>query len=332
MTMIRCDAQVTDDVPSEAPKRQVKGGEEEAVAGDDAALVNLTSAIAGHLKAMGDANWKERQAGITAVEEIIVKAKPLGCTGVYMEASCGDLWPALKARLKDSNKNLATQTLSLLSKLAIACGPAIEKYAKVVLPNMLALISDNKKAVRDAVLACLSVWAERISAETVVKHLPIAITVDAPAGREDAVKWGAEYLSKVDSAKAQNLDLAPVLVPVMECLEHRVAEVRAGAEKCLIAIVACSGPALMQKLMRDMKPAQVRRVWRHAMKQHINVHAAYDALPCVLTLFSWALFAAEDHQAVLRQGRKARHVILCGALSTGGSRFCGICSHGGGIH
>ena len=26
-----------------------------------------------------------------------------------MEAACGDLWPALKARLKDSNKNLATQ-------------------------------------------------------------------------------------------------------------------------------------------------------------------------------------------------------------------------------
>ncbi len=252
--------QVTDDAPSDAPKRQVKGSGEEVVAGDDNALVNLTGAIGAHLKALGDANWKERQAGLTAVEDIVTKAKPLGCTGVYMEANCGDLWPALKARLKDSNKNLATQTLGLLAKLAIACGPPVEKYAKVVFPNMLALISDNKKAVRDAVLACLTTWAERISADTVVRHLPVAINVDAPAGREDAVKWAAEYLSKLDNAKGQTLDIAPVLAPVMECLEHRVAEVRAGAEKCLIAIVACSGPALMQKMMRDMKPAQVRHV------------------------------------------------------------------------
>lgn len=242
---------------ADGPKRQVKGDEDEAPAAEEGTLVNLTSAIAVHLKALGDANWKERQAGITAVDEIITKAKPLGCTGVYMDAACGDLWPALKARLKDSNKNLATQTLLVLAKIAQASGQPVEKYAKTVMPNMLALISDNKKTVRDAVLMCLTAWGERISPEVLLRHLPLAVSVDSPAGREDAVKWAAEYLSKIDRAKCTTLDLSPVLAPVMECLEHRVAEVRNGAEKCLIAIISCSGTNAMHKCMRDMKPAQV---------------------------------------------------------------------------
>jgi hypothetical protein len=41
--------------------------------------VNLTGPIAGQLKALGDANWKERQAAITAIQDIVIKAKPLGC-------------------------------------------------------------------------------------------------------------------------------------------------------------------------------------------------------------------------------------------------------------
>jgi len=42
--------------------------------------------------------------------------------------------------------------LALLGKLAAACGPAAEKYAKTVMPNMLALISDNKKTVMTCTL------------------------------------------------------------------------------------------------------------------------------------------------------------------------------------
>lgn len=49
----------------------MQGGVEDACAGaDEGGLVNLASLVAPHLKAMGDANWKERQAGITAVDEV----------------------------------------------------------------------------------------------------------------------------------------------------------------------------------------------------------------------------------------------------------------------
>jgi cytoskeleton-associated protein 5 len=177
-------AKVAEEAPGGGggPKRQVKGGEGSEAMAEEVQIVNLTGPIAAQLKALADANWKERQAAIAAIEDIVVKAKPLGCTGPYMDGSCGELWAGLKARLKDSNKNLAAQTLGLLVRIAEAVGASIDRYSKAILPNMLALISDNKKSLRDSVLACLSTWASFMTPENVIKHLPIALSVDAPAG------------------------------------------------------------------------------------------------------------------------------------------------------
>ena len=41
-----------------------------------------------------------------------------------------------------------SQVLALLGKIAGAVGPAVERYAKFVMPHMLGLIADNKKQVR----------------------------------------------------------------------------------------------------------------------------------------------------------------------------------------
>ena len=255
-------SKVADEEPMEAPKRQVRCADEDAAAagasgaGDE--IVSLTGPISAHIKALGDANWKERQSAITAIDEIVSKAKPLGCQGPYMEGSCGELWAALKARLKDSNKNLATQVLVLLGKIADAVGPAVDKYSKHVMPNMLALISDNKKTVRDAVVQCLTVWARHMSSETAIKYLPIALSVESPAGREDAFKWAADYLAARD--KSDTVDLSPILLPVMDGLVFRVAEVRNGAERCLSVIYERGGKQAINNVLRDMKPAQLKGV------------------------------------------------------------------------
>ena len=107
-------------------------GEDAAACGDVTEIVSLAGPISAHIKALGDANWKERQAAIAAIDEIVTKAKPLGCTGPYMEGACGELWGAMKARLKDINKNLAIQVVALLGKIAAAVGAPVEKYAKFV--------------------------------------------------------------------------------------------------------------------------------------------------------------------------------------------------------
>ena len=70
------------------------------------------------------------------------------------------------------------------------------------------------------------------------------------------MKWAADYLSRVD--KPPGLDISPILPPVMECLEHRVAEVRSGAERCLAAVIACGGLDAVNRCLRDLKPAQLK--------------------------------------------------------------------------
>jgi hypothetical protein len=63
-------------------------------------------------------------------------------------------------------------------------------------------------------------------------------------------------LARLD--KTSGLDISPLLPPVMDCLEHRVAEVRAGAERCLAAIIACGGLDAVNRCLRDLKPAQLK--------------------------------------------------------------------------
>lgn len=75
-------------------------------------------------------------------------------------------------------------------------------------------------------MASLQQWADKVcSPETITKYLPLALSVESPAGREDAVKWAAGYIASVDRATAGQLDLVPCLSAVVESLEHRVAEV-----------------------------------------------------------------------------------------------------------
>ena len=74
--------------------------------------------------------------------------------------------------------------------------------------------------------------------------------------REDAVKWAADFLCRAD--KSTGLDISPILPSVMECLEHRVAEVRSGAERCLAAVIACGGLEAVNRCLRDLKPAQLK--------------------------------------------------------------------------
>jgi hypothetical protein len=47
----------------------------------------------------------------------------------------------------------------------------------------------------------LSAWSAHIAGDTLIKYLPVALTVESPAGREDAFKWAADYLSARDKSE-----------------------------------------------------------------------------------------------------------------------------------
>ena len=234
-----------------APKRRVRGHGDEACAavsviagssivtdggGDNGGQaiemptrldLGSQTLISRHQEAMCAPNWKARQEAIAALDDIVSKAKPPTTAPHkqrYIKVTGAELWKSLRARLQDSNKNILVQVLALLGKIAEAMGPDADKHAKHVLPSMLALTSDSKRAVCDALMACLRCWAKNVASETMIKHLPVALSVELPAGREAALAFATEYLATRSACNVA--DLSPIVMPVMDGLLFRTPEVR----------------------------------------------------------------------------------------------------------
>ena len=135
-----------------------RADEEEEAAGpvnveDLLPRVDISGSITPMLLTMiSSSNWKERNAGVDGVANILAEA------GNRIAPGVGDLFGALKGRMADSNRNLAAKTLCLLGDIATAMGPPFDKQARPLLALALANLSDNKKQVRDGVVYMLDAW------------------------------------------------------------------------------------------------------------------------------------------------------------------------------
>lgn len=112
---------------------------------------NIANLITGAvLKKIADPNWKIRKEGLEAVEAILdnngMRILPNGLE---------QLIKSLKERLNDPNKSLVRQSLSLISKLAIAMGTEAKMYSKVLVPAIISNLSDKNSLLRGDALASI---------------------------------------------------------------------------------------------------------------------------------------------------------------------------------
>ena len=75
-------------------------------------------------------------------------------------------------------------------------------------------------------------------------------------------------------------------------------QVRTGAEKCLVSIIRCSGPAPLHKILRDMKPAQLKALKPLCDKAEKAALSDGGAAPA-------AAAAADDHIAAAPSAKVA---------------------------
>ena len=80
----------------------------------------------------------------------------------FITPNLGELPAALKARLGESNKNIARQAVIICGTIATAMGPPVKKYASTLLPGILALTSDSKPQVRASGVETIKLWEEQI--------------------------------------------------------------------------------------------------------------------------------------------------------------------------
>ncbi|KAL3133794.1 hypothetical protein ABBQ32_008271 [Trebouxia sp. C0010 RCD-2024] len=180
---------------------------------------DISSQISSKLVAnLSSANWKERNAALDEVDDIIKSA------GGRIEPTVGDLMPALKGRMSDTNRNLTAKTLLLLGELAKAMGPAFEGVGRPLLSTAVGNISDSKSQVRTAIVGMLDAW---ISAVPLEKVLPaVADAVAAPKASSEGKLAGLKWLAAVLDGGRASKGLAHALRAATLGMNDKASDVR----------------------------------------------------------------------------------------------------------
>lgn len=200
------------------------------------------------LSELSDKNWKVRQEALQKLAAIVDQAK-------FICPELGDLPGPLRARLLDSNKNLAIQALNITQCLGAALGPHCGPYVRTLAPGMFAALGDSKNMVRAAALSCLNEWSSHASLGTFFENemLKDALKAENPLLRSELFGWLAERLGAGDTKGVPGAELASCLPHLYQCLEDRNGEVRKKAQDLILPCMLHLGYESMARATSKLK-------------------------------------------------------------------------------
>jgi len=212
---------------------------------------------------LGDKNWKVRGEALQKVTDILSAAK-------FITPELGELPPALKARLGDSNKNLVTITLNICSTIASAMGPQVNRHLKVLGAGIFSTLADAKNTVRAAGIASLNAWHKEIGLTPFIDGEVIfgALSTENPNLRTEVLGWLEE---KLPSEKNLPKELVALVAPLYSCLEDRSGDVRKKAQAVVPLMMQHVGWDAMSKQANKLKPASKSNIMPMLEKARASV-------------------------------------------------------------
>ncbi|GIL58886.1 hypothetical protein Vafri_13702 [Volvox africanus] len=263
---------------------------------------------------LGSSNWKERKAGLDAIEMILTQA------GNRIQPQTGDLLPELKKRMADSNKNLTTQALTVLGRIAKAMGRAIDRQGRPLLAPAIKNITDQKQTVRSAVTEMLDAWVGVTSASCVMPdvmefYVSSKITAD---GKAETLKWMASLVSggKVSDCVSDALRAAAM------GSADKAAEVRDAASKFVTILVETTGAAELGAIVQSLDAAS-RKLAIEAISKVTGgpvplAAATFSAVPPISSAKPSATSATRSSKDLLRSSTSS--ISRPGTAGSTGSR------------
>lgn len=218
------------------------GGAAESVLDDLFPRVDISARVAPVTLKMADAAWKTREEAVVEVGQILAEVKRI-------QPSIGELLNALKARLADSNRNLAALAAKVIGQVATAMGPPFEKQVKGILPSLIKVLSDNKPQVRTAATEALDSIVPETGMESLLPHIAEALKPEGPILRKDLLTWLGPKL-KADS-KVTKEGVSQLLKPLILCLNDRSGDVRKAAQLSFPPVVAVVGYDYVKRQCAD---------------------------------------------------------------------------------
>ncbi|KAI8910955.1 armadillo-type protein [Gorgonomyces haynaldii] len=162
---------------------------------------------------MGDSAWKERKA---ALDEIVQKVNE--ARNIHPQLP-SDFVTALKQRLSDSNKNIASTAVELTGLLATAMGSSFDRYNRQLIQPMLAQLTDQKAQIRANVLTNLDKIAGAIDFNQLTGPVASALAQENPILRKDLLKWICDQSEKWTDWNA-------LILPCLQIIQDRNIDVR----------------------------------------------------------------------------------------------------------
>ncbi|KAL5036633.1 hypothetical protein RTP6_004181 [Batrachochytrium dendrobatidis] len=193
---------------------------------------------------MGNPNWKERKAAMDELSEAI-KA-----TQMKIQPTLDfDLVSALKQRLSDSNKNLASSATDICGMLCIAMGKPFEKYVRTFLAPILSQLADQKTLVRAMATSALDRFADTLGISLLLSNIATCLKTDQPLMRKDLIKWLGERLALDSISTAPDANL--ISQAIFQCIQDRNQDVRKGAQLVLPLLIRDMKADTLRQLARD---------------------------------------------------------------------------------
>ncbi|KAJ3077818.1 Microtubule-associated protein, microtubule dynamics during spindle orientation, partial [Quaeritorhiza haematococci] len=221
--------------------------------------VDITTQLGAQvIQNMGDAQWKVRKEGLDEFMRVLE-----ACNKRVKPNLGSEIIPALKARLGDSNRNLAIQALDITGTLATSVGKPFEKHAKILAAPITGCLADNKALVRTAALNALEKVYEVTGFDPLISAFGTSLMADQPLLRKDLLKWLAEKFeaTKKEGQQTSIPDLTPLVHAILLCLQDRNAEVRKSAQTVLGFVVESVGFDFVRERAGDLfKGAQLQSI------------------------------------------------------------------------
>ena len=204
---------------------------------------------------LNDKNWKERQAALERIEVILRENK-------FIEANLNELPTNLNKRLTDTNKVLATTSLRICEKLAIALGSQGKRFVSVLAPGMIQALSDSKEALRKTAISSLNAWFDNCGGIVPFfendQMTETFATATNPNIKAELCAWMAQILPKCKGKMPP--ELKSIIPSVFGYVEDRNPEVRTKSQELIAPLMMALGPNEMLRAMQKLKPTSINIV------------------------------------------------------------------------
>ena len=202
--------------------------------------------------------WKLRNEALDKIVNTLQKAAKVG---VKQNEGIKTAMKALRDRLRDPNANLRAKAASAIAELARNSGALSSEHTKIVLPDLIPLMNDNKSVIKTAAKDALDSWifssTGEISQSSFDKVVPLVCEhVTSTSNKDEVLSWLIGVLQQMLGSEISSTTLKRLVKCSVHCLSERRTSTRKLVSGLLEQLTRLGGDEHISKEMKGLDHAE----------------------------------------------------------------------------